>query len=126
VWSALVSEATEKEAGVIKPGIDAHQAQEPSRPSTTPAGTAGAAGCPEHNAPEQGRGSGGTVSGSDGLATPPAWSRIKGAISEGIRPGLVWDVTRCEQLACAAGGAIRADARSDMTAAAGKDTSFPK
>jgi hypothetical protein len=126
VRSELVSEAREKESGGIKPGIDAHQAQELSRPSNTPPGTAGAAGCREHNAPEQGRGSGGTVSGSDELATPPAGSRIKGAISKEIRPGLVRDVTWCEQLACAAGGAIMADARSDMTAAAGKDTSFPK
>ena len=126
VCSALVSEARERESGGVQPGIDAHQAQEPSRTSDTPAGMAGAVGCREHHAPEQGRGSGGTGSGSDRLATPPTGSTTKGAISEGIRPGLVLDVTRCEQPAWAEGGASKADARSDMTATAGKDTRFPK
>jgi hypothetical protein len=128
VWIAIVSEGSVTESGGVQPGIEAHQAQELSRPSDIPAGMAGAAGCREHHTPEQGRGrgSGGTGNGSDGLATPPAGSRTKGAISVGIRPGLVLDVTRCEQPACAAGGASKADARSDMTAAAGRNTRFPK
>ncbi len=97
-------------------GIDAHQAQVPSRPSKVPAGTAGVSGCPVHQAPEQGRGPRGVGSGSNG----PARSRIKGSTSEERCPRSFREVTRCEQPAFATGGASRASARSVATAPAGE------
>ena len=118
-WISFVS-AKRKESPIkAKPGTDAHQAQESRRPSKNPAGTAGAAGCPEHNAPEQGRGGTGAGIPSDS----PARSWIKGSISDESRPGSVRDVTRCEQPPSALGGASRAKARSNTTAPARRETS---
>jgi hypothetical protein len=97
-------------------GIDAHQAQDPSRPSNVPAGTGGVAGCPEHQAPRQGRGPRGTETGSDW----PARSRIKGSTSDESRRGSSLEVTRCEQPAFATGGARKTSARSVATAPAGE------
>ena len=69
--------ARKEGSGETKAGADGHQGQESSRPSSTPIGAAGAAGCPEHRTPEQGRGTGGTGSFSD----RPARSRIKGSMT---------------------------------------------
>ncbi len=89
------------------------------RASKNPAGTTGAAGCPEHSAPEQGRG-------GRGLGIPadsPARSWTKGSNSDESRPGSVREVTRCEQPPSAPGGASKTDARSNTTAPAGRETS---
>jgi hypothetical protein len=40
-------------------GVAEYHAHESIRPSVIPAGTAGTAGCPEQNAPEQGSGTAG-------------------------------------------------------------------
>jgi hypothetical protein len=90
------------------------------RPSKSPAGTTGTAGCPEHNAPEQGRGATGMGISLDS----PVKSWTKGSISDESRPGSVRDVTRCEQLPSTLEGAIRAEARSNRKAPAGRETNF--
>jgi hypothetical protein len=109
-----------EEAVETSSGINANKAQDPSRPSNSPDGTGGVAGCPEHQAPEQGRGPRGTECGSDG----PAKSSIKGSTSEVRCPRPFSEVTRCEQLAFAAGGASRANARSVATAPAGEKDKY--
>ncbi len=114
--NVTVSAGRKEGAVLTSAGIDAHQAQDASRPSNVPAGTAGVSGCPVHQAPEQGRGPRGTESGSDG----PPRSRIKGSTSEERWRGSFLEVTRCEQPAFASGGARKASARSVMTAPAGE------
>jgi len=96
------------------------QAQESMRPSISPAGTEGTAGCPEHNAPEQGRG--GTGMGISLGSPVKSWT--KGSISDERRTGSVRDVTRCEQLPSTLEGASKAEARSNRKAPAGRETSF--
>ncbi len=118
-WSSFVSAKRNEPPVKVKPGTGACQAQESMRPSENPAGTAGAAGCPEHNAPEQGRG-------GSGMGIPlvsPVKSWTKGSISDESRPGSVRDVTKCEQLPSTLEGAIRAEARSNRKAPAGRETS---
>ena len=79
----------------------AHQANESSRQSSAPAGTTGVAGCPEHKAPEQGRGGWGVGCSSD-RSDRLAVSR---SISAGSRPGSEREVTRWLQPAQAEPGA---------------------
>jgi hypothetical protein len=124
----LLSVEREEEPIAAGSGIDPHQDQESTRPSNTPAGTEGAAGCPEHHAPEQGREGGGTGSGRapDGSAKPPDRSCSKGSISEESRSGSDRDVTRWEQPACTPEGADNTSARSDATAPVGRGASFPE
>jgi hypothetical protein len=83
------------------PESRAHQAKESNRQSSAPAGTTGVAGCPEHKAPEQGRGGWG-VGCSSGLPDRLAVSR---SISEESRPGSEREVTRWLQPAQAEPGA---------------------
>ncbi len=118
-WSSFVSAQRKVSPIKAKPGTDAYQAQVSMRPSKNPAGTAGAAGCPEHNAPEQGRGGRGMGIPADS----PARSWTKGSISDESRRASVRDVTRCEQPPSALGGASRAEARSNTTAPAGREIS---
>jgi hypothetical protein len=118
-WISFVSAKKRESPIKAKPGSDAHQAQESRRPSTNPGGIAGAAGCPEHNAPEQGRDGTGTGIPSDF----PARSWIKGSISDESRSESVRDVTRWEQPASVPGGASKPKARSNTTAPAGRETS---
>jgi hypothetical protein len=101
-----------------KVGSIGHQGQESSRWSSPIAGTAGAAGCCEQNAPEQGRGREGTGISSD----RPDGSPISGE----RRPGSVRDVTRWEQPPFATGGASNTNARRVMTAPAREETSCLK
>jgi hypothetical protein len=105
-----------------KSSTEAFQAQESSGSSNTAAGTAGAAGCPEHNAPEQGRGNGGRGRSSDGPDRP--W--IKGSSGDESRSESVRDVTRCEQPASATVGAIIPTTRSVKKAPAGKGAGWLK
>jgi hypothetical protein len=62
---AVVAEGRKERPAKAEPGADEHQAQDSDGPSNWPAGTTGVAGCPEHHAPEQGRGGRGMGSGSD-------------------------------------------------------------
>jgi hypothetical protein len=110
-----VSANGKERADLTSPGIEAHQAHDPSRPSKVPAGTAGVSGCPVHQAPEQGRGPRGVESGSDW----PLRSRIRGTTSEESWRESFLEVTRCEQPAFATVGAKRTSARSVETAPAG-------
>jgi hypothetical protein len=123
---ALASTGRKEESVEVKPGTDAYQAQEASGPSNTPAGTAGAAGWPEHQAPEQGRGSGRAGSFPDSSSSTPNRSRIKGSIRVDCRPGWVRDVTRWEQPASTPRGASRTKAKSDTVAPAWRAASFPE
>jgi hypothetical protein len=75
----MVSVERKEEAIESEAGIDRHQAQESVCPwSNTLGGTGGVTGCPEHQAPTQGRGAAGTGSGSERRAR----SRIEGSTSE--------------------------------------------
>jgi hypothetical protein len=112
----LVSADRKEGAVETSSGIDTNKAQDPSGPSNSPDGTGGVAGCPEHQAPEQGGEPRGTECGSVG----PAKSSIKGSTSEVRCPRPFSEVTRCEQPALAAGGASTASARSVATAPAGE------
>ena len=78
---------------------DPLQTQESPGASNAPAGTLGTAGCPEHQAPEQGRGALGR-----GWECP-LFEKIKGSTSEAKPRRSLCDVTRCEQPACAVRGA---------------------
>lgn len=101
----------------VRAGAEGHQSQESRRPSDMPAGIAGAAGCPEHHAPEQGRDPGGRGSGADRSAHPV----IDGSSWEASRAGSVREVTRWEHPPSAPGGADNAIARSTTTAPVGTE-----
>jgi hypothetical protein len=109
-----------EEVTAVGPGISAQQAQDSACPFNSPGGTDGAAGCPEHHAPEQVRGGG--ESGSD----RPVLPSDRSSISEGCRPRSVREVTRWEHPPRALGGAIRTIAKSNTTAPAGRDANRPK
>jgi hypothetical protein len=109
----------------LKARLDPHHAQESTDRSSTPAGTAGVAGWPEHHAPEHGRGVDGTGCGSDGSLSSPDRSRIRGSIRPTRCPGSVRDVTRCEHPACTPEGAYRRIPRSNKTAPEGRGASLP-
>ena len=86
-------------------GTKAFHAQESSCTLSAPAGTAGTAGCPEHNAPEQGRGD----AGAGGSCNCPATSPTNGSICNESPTESARDLTRWEQPASAARGAMRAN-----------------
>jgi hypothetical protein len=107
-----------EETAAADPGRHADQIQESTRPSTTPIGTAGAAGWPEHQAPAHGREGAGTESGS----ARPDRSKITGSINEEKCPESVLDLTRCEHPARTGEGADRTSAKSERKAPAGSKT----
>jgi hypothetical protein len=116
-WRSRVS--TERKDTPVKTrrGTEAFQAHESGSTSIATAGAAGAAGCPEHDALEQGRGNGKAGSPSD----CPARSSINGSMSDLNRSESIPGVTRCEQPASAAAGAHMASTRSVRAARAGRD-----
>lgn len=102
---------------MVEAGTAAFHAHESSCMLMAPTGTAGADGCPEQNAPEQRRGDAGAGSSCNCPATSP--------IDESSTESNL-EVTRCEQPASAAQGAINAIARSDSTTPARRETSCLK
>ncbi len=94
---AVASQERKEDCTEFKRWADEDQGQESIRTSVTPAGTAGTSGCPEQNAPEQGRDGGRSGSRSEGATR----SRTKDSVSAEDSGRLVRDVTRCEQPACA-------------------------
>jgi hypothetical protein len=115
-WRSLVSDESKDSAVKANPGTDAIHAHDSGRTSIDPVGTAGEAGCPEHNAPEQGRGNAGTGRSSD--CPVRSWNR--GSISDESRTELVRELTSWEQPASATVGAIMASTRSIKMAPAGR------
>jgi hypothetical protein len=112
--TAPFSAGKKESPSTAKPGTAVRKAEESRPPSNTLAGTAGTAGSPEQNAPEQGRGREGSGSWSDEVAR----SCINDPASAEDSCRSARDVTRCEQPASATGGANRAQARNATTAPA--------
>jgi hypothetical protein len=115
-WRSHVSEESEDAPVEARLGTDAFHAQDSGCTSIAPAGTAGTVGCPEHNAPEQGRGDGGTEGPSE--STVRSWNN--GSITDLVRSELARDVTLWEQPAFATVGAIAHSTRSVSMAPAGR------
>jgi hypothetical protein len=123
-WNTTIVRRIGRRAPILMKTIDgpvmfqtvfgAGQAQESSTSSRAAVGTEGAAGSPEHNAPEHGAGGN---AGSDPVRpeTPP----IKGSTSAASCLGLVRERTVCEQPARAAAGARKTHTNSDNAAKAG-------
>jgi hypothetical protein len=105
---ALVSEVKKAKSKGICRRVDGYQSQDSSRPSTATDGTAGAAGCPEHNAPEHG----GRGDASGGFSDRPDRSCINGLFRDGNCQESARELTRCEQPPFAVAGADNAIVRT--------------
>ena len=113
---ALVSEVEKAKGKGICRSVDGYQTQDSSRPSTATDGTAGAAGCPEHNAPEHGRRGDETGSFSD----CPDRSGTNGSIRDGSCQESARELTRCEQPPSAMPGADNAECQDHKSGACRK------